>query len=75
MAKVCRPRPRAFVYVPLLAHIVPTLVIGFGFVLPNSPIAGLNQYTIGFAVAVAGFIPAYLAGVGIARRQGMPRHA
>jgi hypothetical protein len=81
MAKVCRLRPRPYVdallltYAPLLAHIVPTLVIGFGLVIPNSPIAGFNEYTIGFAATVAGFVPAYLVGVRIARRQGVHHHA
>jgi hypothetical protein len=58
-----------------LAHVVPTLAIGYGLVIPNSPIAGFNEYTIGFAVTVAGFVPAYLAGVRIARRQGVRHHA
>jgi hypothetical protein len=81
MPRVCSLRPRAFVhaqmlvYAPLLAHIVPTLLIGYGLVIPNSPIAGLNQYTIGFAFTVAGFVPAYLAGVRIARLQGVRHHA
>ena len=81
MTKVCRLRPRAFVcapqlvYAPLLAHIAPTLLVGYGLVIPNSPIAGFNEYTIGFAATVAGFVPAYLAGVRIARRQGVRHHA
>ena len=50
-------------------------MIGFGLVIPNSPIAGFNQYTIGFVATVAGFVPAYLAGVRIARRQGVQHHA
>lgn len=54
------------VYAPLIGHIVPTLVIGFGFVIPGSPIDGINAYTIGFLSAVLGFIPAYAAGVAIA---------
>lgn len=54
-------------YAPLALHVLPTLVIGFVFVLPSSPIAGVNQYTIGFAAAVLGFIPAYVAGVRLAR--------
>ena len=79
MAKVCRLRPPSFdhapllVYAPLLAHIAPTLLVGYGLVIPNSPIAGFNEYTIGFAVTVAGFVPAYLAGV--RRRQGVRLHA
>jgi hypothetical protein len=34
MTKVCRTRPCWFVYLPLIAHIIPTLIIGFGFVIP-----------------------------------------
>jgi len=55
-------------YAPLAGHVVPTLVIGFGLVIPGSPIEGVNAYTIGFLAAVLGFIPAYLAGIAIARR-------
>lgn len=57
-----------FIYVPLGGHVVPTLVIGFGFVIPGSPIEGINTYTIGFLSAVLGFIPAYVAGVAITTR-------
>jgi hypothetical protein len=39
-------------------------------VIPGSPIEGVNQYTIGFASAVLGFIPAYVAGLRIARSGG-----
>ncbi|MEQ1864431.1 MAG: hypothetical protein ABL996_07225 [Micropepsaceae bacterium] len=59
---------KAWVYAPLVGHVVPTLVIGFGFVIPGSPIEGVNTYTIGFLSAVLGFIPAYVAGIIIARR-------
>ncbi len=30
MAKVCIPRPRWFVYLPLIGHIIPTIIIGYG---------------------------------------------
>ncbi len=33
--------------VPLMMFVVPTVVIGYGFVIPNSPIAGLNELTVG----------------------------
>jgi hypothetical protein len=59
---------KAWVYAPLIGHVVPTLVIGFGFVIPGSPIEGVNTYTIGFLSAVLGFIPAYVAGIILARR-------
>ncbi len=75
MATVCRPRPRAFVYLPLLLHVAPTLLIGFGFIIPRSCIAGVNVLTVGFVVTIAGFILSYIAGVRIARRQGVRAHA
>ena len=64
-----RLRVHALTYVPLLLHVVPTLMIGFGIVIPLSCIAGINQLTIGFAATVLGFIPAYVAGVRLAQRQ------
>jgi ABC-type Fe3+ transport system permease subunit len=57
-----------FLYAPLIGHVVPTLIIGFGLVIPGSPIDGINTYTIGFLSAVLGFIPAYVAGIAIAIR-------
>jgi ABC-type Fe3+ transport system permease subunit len=75
MANVCRPRPRWFVYLPLVGHAAPTIIIGYGFVIPQSCIAGLNAQTIGFAIAIVGFVAAYVAGVRIARRQGVRPHA
>ena len=35
-------------FMPLLGFVLPTLVIGFGFVIPGSCIAGINQLTMGF---------------------------
>ena len=46
---------------------MPTLVVGFGFVIPASPIAGINAYTIGFLFAMLGFVPEYVAGIALAR--------
>jgi hypothetical protein len=48
MTKACRLRPGAsvhaplLVYAPLVAHIAPTLLVGYGLVIPHSPIAGFN---------------------------------
>ena len=67
-------RARALVYAPLLLHVLPTLAIGLGIIIPGSCIAGVNQLTIGFAAAVLGFIPAYVAGVLLAQRR-VPTHA
>ena len=48
---------------PLVAFVLPTLVIGYGVVIPNSPIAGVNSLTIGFGTTVLGACLAYLAGI------------
>lgn len=50
-------------YVPLVAHVVPTLVIGYGFVIPRSCIAGLNELSIGFGASVVGTCIAYVVGL------------
>jgi ABC-type Fe3+ transport system permease subunit len=58
---------------PLLGYVVPTVVIGYGFVIPRSCIAGVNELTIGFATAILGACVTYVAGVraalGRARRE------
>ncbi len=59
--------PRA-AYVPLVAHVVPTLVIGYGIVIPRSCIAGINDLTIGFAASVLGTCIAYVVGLRAAAR-------
>ena len=49
--------------IPLIGFVVPTLVIGYGFVIPNSVIAGVNQLSIGFGTTVLGACLAYFAGI------------
>jgi hypothetical protein len=49
--------------VPLIMFVVPTVVIGYGFVIPNSPIAGLNELTVGFGTTVLGACLTYLTGI------------
>ena len=49
-------------YLPLVAHVVPTLVIGYGFVIPRSCIAGWNALSLGFGLSVAGTCVAYVLG-------------
>jgi hypothetical protein len=50
-------------YYPLLAFIVPTLIIGYGFVIPGSSIEGVNEHTVGFATTLAGAALSYYAGI------------
>ncbi|MBA1140206.1 hypothetical protein [Mesorhizobium neociceri] len=63
------PRARALVFAPLLLHVLPTLAIGLGIVIPGNCIAGINRLTVGFMATVLGFIPAYVAGVLVAQRR------
>lgn len=60
-------RPRHFY--PLIGFLIPTIVIGYGFVIPRSPIAGINQFTIGFGSALLGATIAYWQGVRFALRR------
>lgn len=50
-------------YVPLVGFVVPTVVVGYGFVIPRSCIAGMNELTIGFAVSIVGACVTYVLGV------------
>jgi ABC-type Fe3+ transport system permease subunit len=50
-------------WIPLLGFVLPTIVIGYGFVIPRSCIAGVNELTIGFATTVVGACLTYWMGV------------
>ncbi len=56
-------------FYPLLAFLIPTMLIGYGVVIPLSPIAGLNQYRVGFGSALLGAVIAYWQGIRIALRK------
>jgi hypothetical protein len=49
--------------IALLAFVLPTLVIGYGFMIPNSPIAGFNELTAGFGTTVLGACLTYFVGI------------
>ena len=53
---------------PLVGFVVPTVIIGYGFVIPRSCIAGVNELTVGFATTVAGACVTYWLGVRAALR-------
>jgi len=55
--------------VPLVGYVIPTVVIGYGFVIPRSCIAGVNDLTIGFAFSIVGACVTYVAGVKMALRE------
>jgi hypothetical protein len=50
-------------YLPLLAHVLPTAIIGYGLVIPRSCISGFNELTIGFGASIVGTCVAYIVGV------------
>lgn len=49
-------------YIPLIGFVVPTVVVGYGFVIPRSCIAGVNELTIGFGTTILGVVFTYIAG-------------
>ena len=49
--------------IPLLGFVVPALVFGYGFVIPNSVIAGVNELSVGFGTTVLGACLAYFTGI------------
>lgn len=51
---------------PLVGFVVPTVVIGYGFVIPRSCIAGVNELTVGFATTVLGACATYVVGLRLA---------
>ncbi len=50
-------------FLPLAAHIVATVAIGFGQVIPGSCIAGVNALTGGFAASIVSTCIAYWVGM------------
>ena len=57
---------------PLAGFVLPTVVIGYGVVIPRSCIAGWNELTVGFGATVVGACLTYIAGLRLAaRKSGM----
>ena len=50
-------------FTPLLGFLLPSLLIGFGVVIPGSCIAGINNLTVGFATSLLGASVAYWLGI------------
>lgn len=48
---------------PLVGFVVPTVAIGYGYVIPKSCIAGVNDLTIGFATSILGACVTYVMGI------------
>ena len=60
-------------FAPLAGFVLPTVVIGYGVVIPRSCIAGLNELTLGFAATVLGACLTYWAGLRLVARDGKRR--
>lgn len=57
--------------VPLIGFVVPTMVIGYGIVIPRSGIAGINDRTVGFGATILGACVTYVLGLRAALRDRM----
>ena len=55
-------------YLPLVTFVVPTVIIGFGVLIPRSCIAGFNELTLGFASTVFFACVTYVVGIRAARK-------
>ena len=53
-------------FAPLAGFVVPTVLIGYGVVIPRSCIAGWNELTVGFGATVLGACLTYWAGLRVA---------
>jgi SAM-dependent methyltransferase len=49
-------------YLPLLGFVLPTVIVGYGIVIPRSCIAGVNELTVGFGTTLLGAVFTYVAG-------------
>jgi hypothetical protein len=58
-------------YVPLVGFVAPTMVIGYGVVIPRSCIAGINDLTLGFGATILGACVTYVLGLRAALRDQM----
>jgi hypothetical protein len=50
-------------FTPLLGFVLPSILIGFGVVIPGSCIAGVNNLSVGFATSLLGACIAYWLGI------------
>lgn len=67
-----RVHPRHFF--PLAGFVLPTAVIGYGFVIPGTCVAGVNELSLGFASAIAGACVSYWMGLRSLLRDEIRRH-
>lgn len=59
---------RLRLWLPLVGFVVPSIVIGYGFVLPRNGYGGINELSIGFATTILGGALSYALGIREARK-------
>jgi len=59
-------------YLPLIGFLAPTIVIGYGLVIPASSIHGVNVLTFGFGVTISCAALTYIVGIRLAVRPACP---
>ena len=62
-------------YLPLVGFVLPTLIIGYGFVIPCSCIKGVNELSVGFGSTVFGAVLTYFVGIRSATGPACPAGA
>jgi len=62
-------------FAPLAGFVLPTVLIGYGVVIPRSCIAGWNELTVGFGATILGACITYVAGLRVAARRTRRREA
>jgi hypothetical protein len=55
--------------VPLVGFVVPTVAIGYGFVLPKHGFGGLNELSLGFGTSILAACGTYVLGLRAALRR------
>ena len=50
-------------FIPLAGFVLPTAIMGYGIMIPQSCIAGVNELTVGFAGAIVGACVTYWVGL------------
>jgi hypothetical protein len=68
-AASARKRLAARDLVPLLGFVLPTAIIGYGFVLPRHGLGGWNELSIGFGTSILAACGTYVVGVRNALRR------
>jgi hypothetical protein len=63
-SRCARPRHLA----PLVGFLVPSVLIGYGIVLPRAGVSGLDELSLGFASTLLGATVTYLIGIKMALR-------